>query len=1058
MKITVEGEKKWNPLFSIQWVTLLTGILICLLTEAHGSEPVCAQVQIRILQKLTMERQGFEASLQVTNGLPLTPLTHFNVTLLFTDSTGHLISSGTDSMSTGLTFWYGSQAGSPIATNATIAGGGTQTFKWLIVPTVGAAQSSSEGTTYLIGAHVSYDVNGMPQSMQVEPDYAQVYPTPILDLEYFLPEQVIGQDPNTPNSFLPPVSFSLGVRVINSGIGTARGLKINSGQPQIVSNDTGLAIRFKIVGSEVQGESSISSLLVNFGDLPGGCVALGCWIMEASLTGKFISFTAGFNHTDALGGAATSLIRSIMTYRLLGEVMQPLGIRGFLAYPEGVCSDLYLFLSNSLEKIPVKKVVGAVAKSGNQVTFNLGSALPSGFIYSEVEQSDLKGLEVTSAVRSDGVVLSLKNTWISAKQDIDGSFKWHYYLNLFDSISGGRNLFYNLELSAPAIGNHPPVIQAMPDHYLKIGSGISCYYLVNASDQDGDKITLDCRGLPTGAVFNLLYSGPASGAGAGRVTGLFTWVPTDKDRGDYSIRFTASDGKETTAESMGVHVISGTDLQIAAWRQHYWPGVSDLGIVGDEANPARDGYPNLMKYAFGVDPTKAEGTLTEISKVQVDGTTYLALSYVGRMDDPTLCYSIQACNSLLNNDSWTELNGIQLAADQTQVPTGFQRVTVRDTQSVNDPSVNRRFLRLKINTVNGPSAGYCRLPIAGHGSSVIGIPLLRDAVVAGRVTATGSNQVTVSDAIWGQNQFLSMSQPYYLEIVTGKLAGCFFPITGNTVDSLILDSPDLTAHPLGGLLVDSFSNSIEADNSSPGFGKVSGDLVRIRQAWTLGVLMGSSGSDSLINSAASGNLFAKVETVSIPDDEQIGIHKSPFLILMNKGGLGWVDRHGTDYTNLALWPGTALIVHRFGNRVGSEWCVVGQVQSMPFVGFIPAIPSLSDSSALSGTEALANDLYFAPVIGESVGIAESGLMESGVFQSSLSDLNRGDEIKSFLPGTTGVYDPEASRLIYFSSVLKRWQEFGVTGTNLLQFEPGKGYLFRIKAGNRGGYWKLIQNN
>jgi len=313
---------------------LLSVLLNGLICNGDPSDAVCAQVGIRILQKLTMERQGFEATLQVANGLPVTALTSFNATLLFSDSDGNPISSGTDSAATGLVFWYRPQTGSPIASNATIDAGGTRVFKWLIIPTIGAAQSSARGTTYLIGARVSYAVNGVTQTMEVAPDYVQVYPTPILDLEYFLPEQVIGQDPNTPNLFLPPIPFSLGVRIRNSGMGTAKALRIDTGQPQIVQNETGLAISFTILGSQVQGQPSVASLLLNFGDLPAGNVALGCWRMETSLTGKFTGFNASFNHVEPLGGSATSLIRSVATYRLLGEVIQPWSnaIPGFLGY------------------------------------------------------------------------------------------------------------------------------------------------------------------------------------------------------------------------------------------------------------------------------------------------------------------------------------------------------------------------------------------------------------------------------------------------------------------------------------------------------------------------------------------------------------------------------------------------------------------------------------------------------------------------------------------------------------------------------------------------------
>ena len=190
----------------------------------RAADTTCAQVQIQILQKLTMERQGFEATLQVANSLS-SPLSNFNVTLLFTDTNGIIVSSTMDSTAPGAYFWYKVQQGSP-AVPSDVAANGAQTFKWLIVPSAGASQGSAQGTMYFVGATVTYTVNGVARTMQVAPDYVQVYPTPLLNLEYFLPEQVIGQDPGTPNMFLPPVPFPLGVRIRNSGMGAAKGLNI----------------------------------------------------------------------------------------------------------------------------------------------------------------------------------------------------------------------------------------------------------------------------------------------------------------------------------------------------------------------------------------------------------------------------------------------------------------------------------------------------------------------------------------------------------------------------------------------------------------------------------------------------------------------------------------------------------------------------------------------------------------------------------------------------------------------------------------------------------------
>ncbi len=49
----------------------------------------------------------------------------------------------------------------------------------------------------------------------------------------------------------PTIPFSLGILIANDGYGEARDLKITSGQPEIIDNEKGLLITFKIIGAQV---------------------------------------------------------------------------------------------------------------------------------------------------------------------------------------------------------------------------------------------------------------------------------------------------------------------------------------------------------------------------------------------------------------------------------------------------------------------------------------------------------------------------------------------------------------------------------------------------------------------------------------------------------------------------------------------------------------------------------------------------------------------------------------------------------------------------------------
>ena len=95
-----------------------------------------------------------------------------------------------------------------------------------------------------------------------------VYPDPRLSVKYFHQRDVFGDDPFTRDIVEPSVPFNLAVLVQNNGRGTARDVRIVSGQPHIVENEKGLLIDFQIIGTEVSGQAQSPSLTATFGEIP----------------------------------------------------------------------------------------------------------------------------------------------------------------------------------------------------------------------------------------------------------------------------------------------------------------------------------------------------------------------------------------------------------------------------------------------------------------------------------------------------------------------------------------------------------------------------------------------------------------------------------------------------------------------------------------------------------------------------------------------------------------------------------------------------------------------
>ncbi|MBB5322908.1 hypothetical protein [Marinobacter oulmenensis] len=64
--------------------------------QVHAQESLCAVVKIEIAQELTLERQGFEANMRITNSLDTLALEGVTIDLLFEDADGNAVVASSD--------------------------------------------------------------------------------------------------------------------------------------------------------------------------------------------------------------------------------------------------------------------------------------------------------------------------------------------------------------------------------------------------------------------------------------------------------------------------------------------------------------------------------------------------------------------------------------------------------------------------------------------------------------------------------------------------------------------------------------------------------------------------------------------------------------------------------------------------------------------------------------------------------------------------------------------------------------------------------------------------
>jgi beta propeller repeat protein len=428
---------------------------------------LCAQIKIVISQELTIERVGFLATLQITDNDPNDPITDFSANLTFENHS--LSTNGTVNDSSGLFFVQPPTLQNIASVNGggVIGSGATATVSWFIIPTVTAGGTSPAGVRYQIGAALSGKLRGVEipaTTLQVFPSPITVEPDAQLQITYFQPRDVIGDNPFTPQ-VESPIPFTFGVIVKNSGYGTAHSVIINSQQPKIVENKDNLLLVAQLLGSRVNDSPlSNANLVVNLGDIPPGQATKGAWDMITTLSGTFLSINATYTHSSDLGGTETSIIQSLNAYLFAHEVLddQPGrdNVRDFLADVSGNLDAIGNLIPDTLYEsqgyvLPVSTATNAVlVGAANPFQVNL-TANSAGWTYVRLDDPGQAKLPIASVVRSDGKVLNTNNYWTSIHFEPVSNIE-DTYLNIFDLVNPG-SVSYTVTYTNVPVNTTPPV-------------------------------------------------------------------------------------------------------------------------------------------------------------------------------------------------------------------------------------------------------------------------------------------------------------------------------------------------------------------------------------------------------------------------------------------------------------------------------------------------------------------------------------------------------------------------------------------------------------------------
>jgi len=466
-------------------------LCVCFSVSAAEEEGVCARVRIRISQDVVIARNAFKATLEISNSPENVPLENLKVTLNITDGNNQpandLFGIHPPELS-----GIGDVNGGGI-----IQPGGSATAAWLLVPTRDAAPD--EPVMYFVGGEFSYTQAGSTITMPLFPAPILVKPDPLLVLDYFWVRDVYSDDPFTPE-IEPAEPFPLGLMVRNNGKGVANNFRITSSQPEIVENEKGLLIDFKIISTQVNSEPVSPSLTATLGNIDPGTISVVKWMMTSSLQGKFIEYKATFEHVDGLGIPRLSIIDTVNIHELTHAVRvdtpsddnKPDFLVNDIPDDDHLPDTLY----NSAG--PIEAVgIGLNPSVDSQIVnghleAHLTASVPTGWVYIRTTDPGQDQFRLTRVVRSDGREILLDdNAWTTHRTiRLVGQAPYReHLLHLFDKDSTGS---YTLIYESSGI-NNPPNVPSSPspaDGVTDIAVNVALNW--QGGDPDaGDTVTYD---------------------------------------------------------------------------------------------------------------------------------------------------------------------------------------------------------------------------------------------------------------------------------------------------------------------------------------------------------------------------------------------------------------------------------------------------------------------------------------------------------------------------------------------------------------------------------------
>jgi hypothetical protein len=161
--------------------------------------------------------------------------------------------------------------------------------------------------------------------------------------------------------------------------------------------------------------------------------------------------------------------------------------------------------------------------------------------------------------------------------------------------------------------------------------------------------------------------------------------------GNKTVALSIASDPAYTVGNLSTAKVTVSDTPINNWRfQYFGNNATNASLAGDNASPAGDGVPNIMKYALGLNPTQP--TAEPLFAFGIDTNGNFGISYT-RPDPPPadIAYNVDASDDLT---IWCT-NSQCVSAPIIVIHTNNTATVTSESDSAVQSSI-KKFLRLNI--------------------------------------------------------------------------------------------------------------------------------------------------------------------------------------------------------------------------------------------------------------------------------------------------------------------------------------------------------------------------